>query len=173
MVDVNITITEWLKGFSPLACCFRWLGSLDSNKGPNVLLSCWCIRQGPVGPLGGRVGRDPFLCCWVVEHSFALQSGALLREHINTLRGCPWMSAMRFSSFCESWQSINCAGQEQCRGNKAISATICCEQAGRAAGWEGCLLRSCLLLTSLLCLYVLEISGQSVRLMEKEWVGWR
>lgn len=36
--------------------------------------------------------------------------------------------------FCEFWQSINCAAEEQCQGNKAISATICCEQVGHVEG---------------------------------------
>lgn len=45
---------------------------------------------------------------------------------------------MLLSPFCESWQSINCAAEEQCQGNKAISATICCEQVGRGEGDARC-----------------------------------
>jgi len=41
---------------------------------------------------------------------------------------------MLFSPFSESWQSINGAAEEQRQGNKAISATICCEQVGHVEG---------------------------------------
>lgn len=129
--------------------------------------------RGLWDPWVGVWAGTPFSADGWLSTALPCKAGLCWGSTLTPSEDAPWMSAMRFSSFCESWQSINCAGQEQCRGNKAISATICCEQAGRAAGWEGCLLRSCLLLTSLLCLYVLEISGQSVRLMEKEWVGWR
>lgn len=80
---------------------------------------------------------------------------------------------MRFSPFCESWQSINCAAQEQRRGNKAISATIWREQVGRVEG-DGCLLRSFLVLTLAHACVHMSWSNRSGRwLVGKGWLSRR
>lgn len=152
MVEVNIITAERLEGFPPPLNRALWgdqtvyvqtkdqmcFYSADGSGAGQSHLQ-WAHRQG--WPLSLWVGRHR----WGHTQHFAKGSctqGARSHPRKDALG----LSVMRFSPFCESWQSINCAAQEQRRGNKAISATIWREQVGRVEG-AGCLLHSLLLLT--------------------------